>query len=469
MHTAAIELPSREYDVIVIGAGVVGCAMARELTLMGANVVVVEKSADIIEGASKGNSAILHTGFDAPPGSIEQHCVANGYRRYLEIHSKLGLPVMKSGALVLAWNTEEAALLEGVLNKARINGVDNAELLGSDSVLAREPGVSPSVEAGILIPGEYIIDPWTTPFAYILQAVDNGAQLIRNCEVLDGGFDGNRWRLHTQMGEICGKTIVNCAGLYGDLLDQKLTGASNFHIRPRKGQFVVYDKSTFSLCHSILLPVPGKRSKGIVVCPTVFGNVLVGPTAEEQESREDSSIDSQTLRQLTIRGSQILPGLDQQPITATYAGLRPATDHTEYQIHSDSNNHYVSVGGIRSTGLSAALGIAEFVCEIIQGKETYQGANECYSWPIANPITEIQERDWQKPDNGGIVCHCELVTRREIDQALSGPVPVASLGGLKRRTRVTMGRCQGFYCTAALSEITAGHFCNDIGWNYSDK
>ena len=237
-----------------------------------------------------------------------------------------------------------------------------------------------------------------------------------------------------------------------------LTGQSSFEIRPRKGQFVVFDKSARGLINSILLPVPTEITKGIVVCPTIFGNLLVGPTAEEQVSREKADVDSQVLKDLIAQGNRILPALQHHAITATYAGIRSATENKDYQIEWQHDLNYCCVGGIRSTGLSASLGIASFVFRQYSDSGNQHAAPENLSWPKPAAIAESMQRDWQKRGNGGIICHCELVTRREINEALTGSIAPASLAGLKRRTRVTMGRCQGFYCSAELSEMTDGLF-----------
>ena len=457
-------LPKTIYDVVVAGSGVVGCAMARRFALEGAKVLVLEKAVDILDGASKANSAILHTGFDAPaPGSQEHTCIVDGYNEYLEIHSRLNLPLLECGAMVLAWNEAEAGRLEHILQDAHRNGVSAARIINSRQVLAKEPQLASSVVAAIEVPGEFVIDPWSTPYAYLLQALENDADLARNCELLEGSFDGSEWTLETTRGTVRSRQLINCCGLYGDLLNQKLIGVSEFEIRPRKGQFVVFDKSARNLVQSILLPVPTEVTKGIVVCPTIFGNVLVGPTAEEQQSRVDAGVDCAQLQALIERGSDILPALSQHTVTATYAGLRPATEHKDYQIKWYSEQNYCCVGGIRSTGLSSALGIAAYVYRQYTDAGNRHAPLAGRDWPQVSRIADPGVRDWQQPGNGGIVCHCELVTRREIDQALDGPIPCHSLAGLKRRTRVTMGRCQGFYCSAELSELTQGKFPQPIG------
>jgi glycerol-3-phosphate dehydrogenase len=469
-HKAPHLNPQSElYDIIIVGAGLVGCAMARQFTLEGAHVLVIEKAADIIDGASKGNSAILHTGFDAPPGSVEQACIAQSYQDFITIRKKLKLPLLKTGALVLAWTDDEADLLGGILEKAHQNGVMDAKKLGAKEILKKEPHLSEQLKDGIHVPREYVIDPWTTPFVYMLQAIENGATLKCNYEVLNGEFDGQKWRLNTSQGTVQGRTVINCAGLYGDLLDQNLIGSSAFHIHPRKGQFLVYDTSAYRLLNSIILPVPNEITKGVVICRTAFGKVIVGPTAEEQESRDDASVETTELESLRRAGEYMLPALKFETVNASYAGIRPATEFKDYCIKHYTDNNYISVGGIRSTGLSAALGIAKRVyAEYARGDHHYAPPKKI-KWPTVRPIAESETRDWQLPGNEGIVCHCERVTRREIKAALQGKMPAASLNGLKRRTRVTMGRCQGFYCSAQLSALTQRQFKTAIAFQIREN
>jgi glycerol-3-phosphate dehydrogenase len=451
-------ITKEHYDVIVIGAGVVGCAMTRRFTLQGAKVLLVEKASDILAGASKGNSAILHTGFDEVAGSIEHQCVTKGYQEFLEIHHKMNLPMLETGALIVAWNAEQDAKLESLLTTAHSNGVKDVERISAAKIRQIEPQLASSSTSALLVPGEHVIDPWTTPYCYLLQGIEQGATLLRNTQVLSGEYENSQWTLETNQGALSADTIVNCAGLYGDHVDQLLIKQSAFEIHPRKGQFLVYDKAASELINKIILPVPTKVTKGVVVCRTIFGNLLVGPTADEQESRDDTSVDSASLEKLKAQGEAILPALKHCPVTATYAGIRPATAQHDYAIKSYPEKSYISVGGIRSTGLSGALGIASYVYQAYQDMGYKHSEQSWYSWPAVNSIAQNGERDWQKANNGGIVCHCELVTKREVEQALSGPLAAKSLSALKRRTRVTMGRCQGFYCTAALSDITDEYF-----------
>ena len=247
-------------------------------------------------------------------------------------------------------------------------------------------------------------------------------------------------------------------------------GASEFTIKPRKGQFVVFDKAANSLLKSIVLPVPTKRTKGIVLFPTIFGNLMVGPTAEEQEDRDDASVDKQILNDLHAQAIQKIPALAGIPVTATYAGIRPATERPEYRITEDKERNWITLGGIRSTGLTSALGVAQHVQGLLAG----QGASFT---PVVNPSTphvpnlaEHLPRDCETPGYGEIVCHCEMVTQREIKAVLEHEImPAGSVSGLKRRTRATMGRCQGFYCSARLTELTEGKFAEPIAVGEADE
>ncbi|WP_457647735.1 FAD-dependent oxidoreductase [Profundibacter sp.] len=449
---------SSPYDVAIIGAGIVGCAMARRFTLEGVRVVLLEKATDILDGASKANSAILHTGFDAPVGSIEVGCVQAGHEEYRQIYRDFGLTLDECGAHVVAWSDEEVSKLEQIQQQAVDNNVMDTRLITGEELRKVEPNLSDRALAAIAVPRESLIDPWSSPYAYLQQSLMNGGEVMLSCEVTGGRFDGSGWKLETTQGLVRANHVINCAGLFGDLVNSSVFGKAPFTITPRKGQFVVYDKAASRLAHSVILPVPTARTKGIVLFRTVFGNLAVGPTAEDQQSRTDSSIDTETLQSLMAAGEAIVPALKGMPVTATYAGLRPATEFKDYQISADAANNWITVGGIRSTGLSGALGIAQYTYGLYRDMGADHTALTDPAIPTARVLTDTANRDWKEKDHGEIVCHCELVTRREIEAALSGPLAAKSLAGLKRQTRVTMGRCQGFFCSARLAELTEGQF-----------
>ncbi len=444
------------YDVVVIGGGVVGCAMVRRFTLEGARVLLLEKSPDILSGASKGNSAILHTGFDAPTASLELQCMKDGYREYLDIRSKMSLPLLETGAMVVAWNEADLHKLQGIVQQAHDNGVADVSLIDRQQVHALEPYLALNALGAARVPGEFLIDPWSAPLGYLLQALMHGAEVKFNTQVDGGRFDGQIWSLETTAGMIRGKTIINCAGLFGDVLEQKLLGQSSFSIHPRKGQFVVFDKAASRYLTNIILPVPNERTKGIVLTRTVYGNLLVGPTAEEQQDRIHAGLDSEVLQQLVDAAVERIPQLEGMPVTATYAALRPASDKKEYRVGRVEGKNWITVGGIRSTGLTAALGIAKHVFSLYQERHVPLPATSL-QWPALPNLAEHLPRDYQRPGYGEIICHCEMVTLREIENALASALPPGDLGGLKRRTRACMGRCQGFYCGARVAELSAGH------------
>ncbi len=442
-------------DLAIIGGGVVGCGAFREFVLAGASCLLIERDPDLLDGASKGNSGLLHTGFDADPGSVEAQCIRDGYRRYVELRERLNLPLLATGAVVVAWTAEEQGRLPAIVAQAHANGVLDVRPLSREELLGREPALHVEARAGVVVPGESVIDPWSAPLAYALQGVANGGTILRNAEVLGGQLEGGIWRLNTSRGSVKARVVVNCAGNYGDLVEA-IARSSPFHIRPRKGQFVVFDKSAYSLARSIILPVPSERTKGVVVCRTAFGNLLVGPTAEDQNERRVAAVEEYVLKKLIDHGRRILPKLAEQPVTAVYAGLRPATQFKDYQIEAMPALHWITASGIRSTGLTGALGIALRLRRLYEEHFAALSPIRDPIWtPVAN-LTEELPRRFAQEGRSEIICHCESVTRDDIEGALAGPLPAATIGGLKRRTRCMMGGCQGFYCSRRILQVIAG-------------
>ena len=458
------------FDVAVVGGGVVGCAVARRFVLEGARVVLLEKGEDILSGASKANSAILHTGFDAPVGSLELDCVQAGYKEYMEIFKDFDLPILKTSAFVVAWTPEQLARLPSIESQAHQNNVDNVHIVTSDVLLKREPNLSRSALGAVSIPGEFVIDPWSSPLSYLTQAVLNGAEVRFGYGVSSGQFDGETWVLKSgTKKDISARFVINCAGLYGDQLDEALLGRSEFSIKPRKGQFVVYDKAASALLNSIILPVPTERTKGIVLTRTIFGNLLLGPTAEEQDDRALASVSKRELELLKKQAEAMVPCLKGMPVTATYAGLRPASESKEYRVFEYEEKNWITAGGIRSTGLTASLGLAAHIYKQYSKMANFLVPLTSVKTPKMPNLAEHKQRDWMQKGYEEIVCHCEMVTKREIDNALASVIPARDLPGLKRRTRATMGRCQSFYCSARLAELTKDRFTDDLSVNVSGE
>ena len=459
--TGAPGIPPDAADVAIIGAGVVGTAIARALARYDLSIVVVDAATDVGTGTTKANTAILHTGFDAVPGSLESRLLRRGGALLRDYAARAGIPVERTGALLVAWTDEQRRALPEIEEKARQNGYTAIRPVSAAGLYQREPHLGPGALAGLEIPDESVICPWTTPLAYATEAVRAGAQL-RLGRLVTGVRSGpGGHALATTGGTVRCRWLVNAAGLGGDVIDAML-GGGGFTIRPRRGELIVFDKLARPLVGSILLPVPTAATKGVLVAPTVYGNVLLGPTAEDIGDRSDTGTTAAGLAALLGAGHRILPGLAGEEVTATYAGLRAATEHRDYQIRVDPARRYACVAGIRSTGLSASLGIAEYVTGQLAGaglrlaKRAQAGAG-----PPAMPyIGEAGTRPYQDagriaadPEYGRIVCHCERVTRGEIRDALASTVPPADAGGLRRRTRAMNGRCQGFYCAATVSAL----------------
>lgn len=445
----------------MIGAGVVGCAIARELARYRLSVSLLDGEDDVACATSKANTAILHTGFDATPGTLESRLVRRGYDLLGGYAEEVGIPVERTGALLVAWDGEQLAALPALADKARANGYDACETLTTGQLYDREPHLGPGAMGALAVPGEAIICPWTTPLAFVTQAVLAGVELRLSTRVtgVTRTPDGHRLALAT--GEVLdARFVVNAAGLFSDAVDGWVRGPDRpeaFTVTPRRGQLVVYDKLSRDLVRHILLPVPTKLGKGVLVAPTVFGNVMLGPTAEDLDDRTATGSTADGLDFLLGHARRILPALLDEEVTAVYAGLRAATEHADYQLRGYAEHAYVCVGGIRSTGLTASMAIAEEVAGLLA--DAGLGLVEPQPLPSVRmpQLGEASTRPYQDGDliardgeYGAVVCHCERVTRGELRDAFTSPVPPRSLEGLRRRTRVMMGRCQGFYCGSAV-------------------
>ncbi|GAA4932101.1 FAD-dependent oxidoreductase [Streptomyces coeruleoprunus] len=460
--TSAGAVPTEAYDVVVVGAGVVGCAVARELARFPAlRVALVDAAADVGEGTSKGNTAILHTGFDAVPGSLEARLVRDGQRRLAAYAAETGIPVEPLGALLVAWDEEQLAALPALAAKAARNGHHETGIIGADELRAREPHLGPGALGALDVPGESVVCPWTTTLAYATQAVLAGADLHLNCRVEDVSAGVPHHRLATGRGTLSTRFLVNAAGLHADTLDRHM-GHDDFTVTPRRGQLIVFDRLARGLVRHILLPVPTALGKGVLVSPTVYGNVLLGPTAEDLDvdARTATGSTEAGLAFLREQGRRVLPDLLDEEVTAVYAGLRAATGQDDYRITSHPGERYVTVGGIRSTGLTASMAIAAHVAELLGEAGLETGPPRELPPPALPRLGEASERPYENarliagnPVYGEIVCHCERVTRGEIRDALAGPVPPASPDGLRRRTRARAGRCQGFFCGPAVRAL----------------
>jgi glycerol-3-phosphate dehydrogenase len=442
-------------DVIIIGAGVVGCAIARELSRCDISVTVLERSDDVGNATSKANTAILHTGFDCEPGSLESRLVSSGYRRLLAFAESSGIAVEKTGAILVAWSEDQLAQLPKLRAKAEANGYDKVRIISASEITALEPHLGDGVLGGLAVPDEFIIDPWSPVIAFATQAQRGGVAFVFNAEVTAASRSDGIHLLETSQGSFRSTWVINAAGLYSDVING-FCGHDEFTITPRRGELIVFDKLARSLVSSIILPVPTQTTKGVLVAPTVYGNVLLGPTADDVEDKQATATTEDGFTRLLEAGQRIMPELIDEEITASYAGLRAASQHRDYQIHLHADEHYVCVGGIRSTGLTASMAIGDYIAELLEDHGLAPRAEEPPTITMP-PLGETQVRPFsdsarikRDPLFGEILCHCEYVTAGEIRDAATGPLGAKTVEGLRRRTRAMNGRCQGFYCSAEI-------------------
>jgi glycerol-3-phosphate dehydrogenase len=456
--------PADYFDVAVIGAGVVGCAIARRIGRSDQSCVLIEARNDVGDVTSKANTAILHTGFDAPPGSLESQLVRDGHRLLSAYAEVTGIPIERTGAAVVAWTAEQAAELPGLLSKAQSNQYDAAELITAEELYRREPQLAPGAMGALVIPDESIICPWTPTLAYATEALAAGVRLQLKTTVkavsptLTGGHE-----IGTTNGVITAGWLINVAGLGSAAID-RMMGHDDFTITPRRGQLIVFDKLARGLVSQIILPIPTGTTKGVLVAPTIYGNLLVGPTAEDLSDDTDTATTEAGLRSLVAAGTAIVPALAGEEITSSYAGLRAATEHRDYQIRLDSDRQYVCVGGIRSTGLTASLAIADYVAGLLgdacvpvversdlPAPPRMPNLGEAFPRPATTASVVAAD-----PEYGRVVCFCERVSRGEVRDALASSLPPTDRSALARRTRATNGRCQGFYCGAEVAAMLGG-------------
>ena len=447
------------YDIAIIGAGAVGSAIARELSRYQLKIVLLEANSDVGMGTSKASTAIWHTGYDATPGSLEASLLKRSYPLMESYMPEAGIPFERIGGLLIAWNQDQWDTLPKLLDKAHQNGEMDVRLISADEVYKREPHLGSGALGGMAVPGEGILCTFTVPLACATQALVNGVTLKLNFRVQSIKTEDDIHIISSETESVLARWVINAAGLYSDEINNHF-GYKNFKVTPRRGELIVYDKLSRPLVNHVLLPVPTAITKGVLISPTIYGNILLGPTAEDLPDKTATNTSENGLQSLLEKGKKILPKLLDEEVTATYAGLRAATEHIDYQIALHADQRYVCVGGIRSTGISASLGIAEYVADLVKegGVElkhkpefkTIKMPNIGEAFPRPHQTAELIAENC---DYGKIVCHCERVTLGELRDAISSDIPATSLDALRRRTRAMQGRCQGFNCQASMNVI----------------
>lgn len=407
-------------------------------------------------GTSKASTAIWHTGYDATPGTLESKLLKRSYPLMEAFMKEVGSPFELVGGLLIAWNEEQLHTLPKLLDKAIQNGDPDCYIINQEEVYQREPHLGPGALGGMFVPREGILCTFTIPLACATQAVVNGVDLKLNFRVESISSKDDIHIIASKDDAVEAQWVINAAGLYSDDVNN-LFGHGNFKVTPRRGELIVYDKLSRRLVNHVLLPVPTATTKGVLVSPTIYGNVLLGPTAEDLPDKTATNTSPNGLSSLLDKGRKILPGLLDEEITATYAGLRAATEHSDYQIELHADQKYICVGGIRSTGISGSLGIAEYVADLlIDGGVELRRKSEFKSIKMPN-IGEAFARPYQSAEliaenaeYGKMICHCERVSAGELHDAICSVIPATTPDALRRRTRAMQGRCQGFNCQATL-------------------
>jgi glycerol-3-phosphate dehydrogenase len=452
------------YDVAVIGAGVVGAAVARELAKYELKVIVLEKSEDVAAGASKANSAIVHAGYDCEPGTLMAELNVRGSAMMEELCRELSVKYKRTGSLVIAFNDEDEAELGRLKAKGEANGVPGLEMLAGEEVRRREPSLSAGVTAALWAPTGAITCPYELTLALMENAVVNGAELRRGFRVLDIKHDKGIFALSdSSQFRVQARFVVNAAGVYADDVNA-MAGGRPFRIRPRRGEYILLDRTAGGIVDTVVFQTPCRFGKGVLVAPTVDGNVYAGPTAVDVEDKEDTSTTPEGLWYLKKLARRSIPALPFGKAITAFAGLRAvAAGRGDFVIGREPFvPGFVNAAGICSPGLSSAPAIARMVADELgqAGLDMKLKGGFDPIRPHVKPFREMDDTErrhsvQKDPRYAHIVCRCETVTEAEIVRALHSPVPATTLDGLKRRTRAQMGRCQGGFCGPRLMEIVS--------------
>jgi len=451
----------KKADVVIIGGGIVGTAVARELARFKLDITLVEQHPDLSMGTTKANSAILHAGFDAAVGTLKAKLNVRGNELYRAWQEELGLDIKLIGSLVVATDEEGLLVLEQLHERGRQNGVPGLVLLSREAVLEREPHLTPATLGALFAPTGGIMDPFGVTLAFAENAVRNGVEVLTECkveqvEVSDDEVVG----VHTSQGFIEARYIINAAGVHADDISRSANDHS-FAIHPRKGEYMLLDKSVGNFVRSVIFPTPSKVSKGIVIAPTVHHNTFVGPNALAIDDKEDLSTTAEGLAAIVAGAKSLVPGVPLNAAITQFAGLRAVADGDDFVIRPATGvRGLIHAAGIQSPGLTAAPAIAEMVVDILrsEGLSLHAKIDFCPENPARALFRDQEAPEKQKliaenPLYGRVICRCEMVTEGDILDAIHRPCGARTLDGVKRRTRAGMGRCQGGFCGPRVTSI----------------
>ncbi|MBR5782755.1 MAG: NAD(P)/FAD-dependent oxidoreductase [Clostridia bacterium] len=455
-----------QYDVAVIGAGVCGAMITRELSKLELQVVMLEKYNDVAMGTSKANSAIVHAGFDAENGTLKAKLNVQGASLMAYYCNKLNVPYKNIGSLVVAYSWEDMQTLDILFERGFQNGVPNMEIISKEKLKAMEPHISDTAIGALWAPTAGIVSPYELAIAATENAIMNGARVMRNSGVFDIEYKNDMFFISTAKGVIKAKYIINCAGVFADKI-AGMIGDESFKIIPRKGEYYLLDKIEGNMVNHVLFQCPSKMGKGILVSPTVHGNVLMGPTAIDLDF--DSKLDLDTtidgLNTIKQEIHAVIPELTTRNAITSFAGLRAHLegDECDFIIRpSEKNEHFINLAGIESPGLTAAPAIARYVGEMFceMAPEYTKKENFISRRPAPVRVRELSLEERKKliekdKRYGRVVCRCEGITEGEIVDAITAPCGARDVDGVKRRTRAGMGRCQAGFCGAKVVELLA--------------
>lgn len=451
----------KEADVVVIGGGIVGTAILRELTKYAVKAVLIEKEHDVAMATTAANSAILHAGFDAPTGSHKARLNVRGNELYHQLETELNLDIRWTGSLVVATSEEQMDSIRELLVRGEANGVKGLKILSAEELHAMEPNLQ-NVLGALWAPSAGVVWPFTACVSFAESAVRNGAEVLCNTECL--GFVKENDAVigvETNQGLIKTKYVINAAGIYSDVI-AKLAGDNSFTVTPRKGEYILFDKAVSGqLVNGIVFPTPTKKSKGILICTTTHGNVFIGPNANEQDDREDRSVTAQGMEEIIAAARKLIPELPLNRTITEFAGLRAVSSTGDFVLGASGIPGFYNAAGIQSPGLTSAPAIAEYLVGDLATAAGF-GKNEQFvgALPRRKPFLRMtdEERAERIKENklyGRVVCRCETVTEGEIVDAIHAPVGATTVDGVKRRCRAGMGRCQGSFCGPTVALILA--------------
>ena len=457
------------YDVAVVGAGVVGGMIARKLSSYNLKVCIIEKANDVAMGATKANSAIVHAGFDAKEGSLKAILNVKGSEMFPQVAKELGVKYINNGSIVIGFNDEDRATIDELLVRGTKNGVKNLCIVEKEELKKLEPNISDNVVCALYAPTGAITCPYELTVAAIGNAMDNGADLELNFEVKSIEDKGEYYTLKSDNKTLDAKYIVNAAGLYSDEI-ASMVGDDSFKITPRRGEYILLDKECGKLVNTTVFRTPSKMGKGILVSPTVDGNLLTGPTSVNIEDKGDNSTTAKGFADIIREANENIDGIPFNKTITSFCGLRAAGDTGDFIINNKVKN-FINVAGVESPGLSASPAIAEMVADLLEKAGLELTENKNFN-PIRKPAHAFREASIEEknrmikenPAYGKIVCRCETVTEGEILDAIRTNPKPRDLDGVKRRTRAQMGRCQGGFCGPQIVEMLA----KELGIAYED-